>query len=285
MKREIGSGVRLTVAGAVYAGAVVSAIGAGALQSRLPLGFTVSIGIAVFVWCLLAYFPARILHLRLGPSPIGEAPNCPACGYNLTRNTSGVCPECGSRIVWITPLRARASRRVVLAVAVVLAAAVGALLGGSFVRTLSGRAERTVASSEDFEVIPEGGCFARWKDPDLRELEPYAVFAIIDNRVFARFTFADAARSALVSSALSDPQQRVAHRVDWQAGTYSVDVYDSDDTSPSAQPLATHLDRDGDGIVETRIDWTTGTWYCWKPQPQWTLCPTGGVDSTQDGPE
>jgi len=27
-----------------------------------------------------------------------KAGTCPACGYNLTANTSGVCPECGTKI-------------------------------------------------------------------------------------------------------------------------------------------------------------------------------------------
>lgn len=35
------------------------------------------------------------LRNRRHYTPIDNAPGCQECGYNLTRNTSGVCPECG----------------------------------------------------------------------------------------------------------------------------------------------------------------------------------------------
>jgi len=28
---------------------------------------------------------------------------CPVCGYSLKENTSGICPECGTRITWHCP--------------------------------------------------------------------------------------------------------------------------------------------------------------------------------------
>lgn len=33
-----------------------------------------------------------------GPSAPDDEPQCRKCGYNLTGNVSGVCPECGERI-------------------------------------------------------------------------------------------------------------------------------------------------------------------------------------------
>jgi hypothetical protein len=31
-------------------------------------------------------------------APVVRGPSCAACGYDLTGNTSGVCPECGTAI-------------------------------------------------------------------------------------------------------------------------------------------------------------------------------------------
>jgi len=35
----------------------------------------------------------------------GEPEICHKCGYNLTGNESGVCPECGTKISWSPPPR------------------------------------------------------------------------------------------------------------------------------------------------------------------------------------
>jgi predicted amidophosphoribosyltransferase len=44
---------------------------------------------------LLAILPVLWLLRRLiRPRPV--AGQCNTCGYNLTANTSGVCPECGT---------------------------------------------------------------------------------------------------------------------------------------------------------------------------------------------
>jgi len=38
------------------------------------------------------------LTWRYGPRPSDGAVRCRQCGYNLTGNVSGVCPECGEKI-------------------------------------------------------------------------------------------------------------------------------------------------------------------------------------------
>lgn len=50
------------------------------------------------LWLLMA--PCGLLTLWLWPRPGRDAggPRCTACGYNLTGNVSGVCPECGVRV-------------------------------------------------------------------------------------------------------------------------------------------------------------------------------------------
>ena len=37
-----------------------------------------------------------VLLLRTSRRKEGEAIECVACGYNLTGNVSGICPECGA---------------------------------------------------------------------------------------------------------------------------------------------------------------------------------------------
>jgi hypothetical protein len=49
-----------------------------------------------FVMYLSALFPIRWLELRIRRK--SRPGLCRCCGYNLTGNTSGVCPECGSPI-------------------------------------------------------------------------------------------------------------------------------------------------------------------------------------------
>jgi hypothetical protein len=47
---------------------------------------------------LLAVAPALAVAARIRRSPRGQAAVCLTCGYNLTGNTSGVCPECGADV-------------------------------------------------------------------------------------------------------------------------------------------------------------------------------------------
>lgn len=52
-------------------------------------------------WTLLlatASLPFMGLRMRHRQRGLQEAKRCKACGYNLTANTSGVCPECGSPV-------------------------------------------------------------------------------------------------------------------------------------------------------------------------------------------
>jgi hypothetical protein len=57
------------------------------------------------IW-LLIVFPSMIativaygiLTYYYGPEPYDNENHCRKCGYNLTGNVSGICPECGERI-------------------------------------------------------------------------------------------------------------------------------------------------------------------------------------------
>jgi hypothetical protein len=54
----------------------------------------------LLVWVLLsaslAFGGLAVLLKGLYPKPIGMAPHCPKCGYNLTGVASEICPECGA---------------------------------------------------------------------------------------------------------------------------------------------------------------------------------------------
>ena len=48
----------------------------------------------VVLWLLLPIW----WLVRVRAKPTVKDNKCPACGYNLTGNTSGVCPECGTAV-------------------------------------------------------------------------------------------------------------------------------------------------------------------------------------------
>ena len=53
----------------------------------------------VTVTFLFAYVPAHLIFTHMRWRTIeDDGPRCGACDYNLTGNTSGICPECGEPI-------------------------------------------------------------------------------------------------------------------------------------------------------------------------------------------
>jgi hypothetical protein len=50
-----------------------------------------------FILLLVTYLVARFVYSKLRWRRI-NATDCSSCGYNLTGNVSGICPECGLRI-------------------------------------------------------------------------------------------------------------------------------------------------------------------------------------------
>lgn len=79
------------VLGAVFLGyhwAPLFELGKGYLVIELPL------------WMLWALTMLALLLLQRGPPPTVKPGQhwCAECGYDLTGNSSGVCPECGRRV-------------------------------------------------------------------------------------------------------------------------------------------------------------------------------------------
>jgi len=55
-------------------------------------------GLMIGMCLFLPYFPARMLYdrMRSRKVTIYRDDLCPRCGYDLTKNESGTCPECGA---------------------------------------------------------------------------------------------------------------------------------------------------------------------------------------------
>lgn len=85
-----------------------------------------STAIAAIMAILILALPVGVYLVITGlfPRPVGHTRFCRHCGYNLTGNTSGRCPECGSRLGWRRDVRfgerPRNAKRAVWGVALVL---------------------------------------------------------------------------------------------------------------------------------------------------------------------
>jgi hypothetical protein len=59
------------------------------------------------IWPLFAPIVAWTIVLWCRSQPRGAGPRCSSCGYNLTANVSGICPECGKPIPQAEPDKCR----------------------------------------------------------------------------------------------------------------------------------------------------------------------------------
>lgn len=67
-----------------------------------------SSGVGGPTWALALLFAALpvawlVVAATRGSATAGSCTNCTQCGYNLTGNTSGICPECGVAVVRSAP--------------------------------------------------------------------------------------------------------------------------------------------------------------------------------------
>ena len=80
---------------------IFSVRGTGASQSVLPASRSEAIGMLIWYGVLLAI--ASLVHVvtetRRPPHPRFPPGHCQTCGYSLTGNVSGRCPECGKPAV------------------------------------------------------------------------------------------------------------------------------------------------------------------------------------------
>ncbi|HXE53533.1 MAG TPA: hypothetical protein VN541_10980 [Tepidisphaeraceae bacterium] len=77
----------------------VSASDEGELPDARFLGFEWSPSVNLFaipLWFVAATTLVLPTHCFLRKARTGKSGSCTACGYNLTGNVSGICPECGT---------------------------------------------------------------------------------------------------------------------------------------------------------------------------------------------
>ena len=92
----------------VFRGIVAIAVGLFVLPACLFLQYALVAGLQVArreilraslawsIWCIFAITAALIVFWWTTPKPVPG--HCLTCGYNLTGNVSGRCPECGEPV-------------------------------------------------------------------------------------------------------------------------------------------------------------------------------------------
>ena len=85
--------------------AVLDAIIAPYIGATASKAIFVTCAVALFLCAPASAFRKREAYIELGyirPKPLPDG-KCRSCGYNLTGNVSGVCPECGTPIEKVAP--------------------------------------------------------------------------------------------------------------------------------------------------------------------------------------
>ncbi len=94
---------------------------------------------------------------RLRNGPVGLAKRCPLCGYGLTGNTSGICPECGRDPASASGVRQASDFTLTRIIAVV--SGLIAVLLSSFMGYVSGNIMAVTARTNHVFVAPLFGLF------------------------------------------------------------------------------------------------------------------------------
>jgi predicted RNA-binding Zn-ribbon protein involved in translation (DUF1610 family) len=79
----------------VYVGTVIVGVQIAKLGLTDPIA---TMNTAMGIGVLLGGLTAIVVRLLLRPLSKPKPGICASCGYNLTGNVSGVCPECGARV-------------------------------------------------------------------------------------------------------------------------------------------------------------------------------------------
>lgn len=238
----------------------------------------------LFLWSVIAYLPARWVYLAATFKHFSDGIHCEGCGYDLTGNRSGRCPECG-RALWrmwsrlnkespgfnASTDRKRASGSNYRRFAIWFGCAV--FTTGCFsVFILKGKQQPTVP--EGFEPVSGDFCFVRWsRDSSMQELEPNSVFAIVNGVQRARFTFRSGEHHIVESVGLTDALGRSWLDLDFLNGRNLINHYLVEQKAVNADYDVTYIDLDGDFLVDQRKDWVSGDVSCIDGVPKWHPCP------------
>lgn len=71
---------------------------AGRMPGMPPMDVVYGLGTAIVIGLVLIFLAACIPPRRRAKPSKHPPGHCRSCGYDLTGNVSGVCPECGSQI-------------------------------------------------------------------------------------------------------------------------------------------------------------------------------------------
>lgn len=275
MKRMLGLPVRLGLAGSVFAitfcvAAAVPYFSMEALhQGNRDLVALAALGC---VWALLAYFPSRQIYLAVTYKWFHDEIHCEHCGYDLTGNTTGICPECGDRAQVAQDHIATAERVSKMGTRTIAITLIAFLAGIGLATWISREPLHRVPA--EFEVARGGFFFARWNEESGNLVnDPNSIFAVINGKLCARFTFLTAQEEDLVSAGISDSFGRPWLSADFTTGRFDVNEYAPASTTLSAPVVAVYSDTDGDGVVDRRIDLVEGTSRCLDCGPDmWRPC-------------
>ena len=284
MKRNINVVFRVGLAfiafAAVFGVAVaVTYLGCFGLQHRRHE--TLALGVLLFVWSLLAYFPARHLYVALTTKIFKDGIHCNSCGYNLTGNLSGICPECGLTV----PPQVRHALLAMAPPADTSAGAAQAVgrhrfMAGVLLGAFAGSAawlgvgwshkQPRSLSDRDFEATSSPFAFVRWSpESELLGIDPNSVFGVLDGKVHLRFTFHSGDRLVLDSVGVFDEDGRAWFDVDIATHQYSIDLY-----SPESgkKPHTSIYSTARDALADHRRNWSTGEVLCIRGPVEWGAC-------------
>jgi len=103
----------------------------------------------------------------------------------------------------------------------------------------------------------------------MRGAEPNTLFVYVNGKIVGRFQFRSKAKQTLASAGIFDVFQRPWISGDHKAGTYSVDTFASENANMNAHPIYTYQDRDGDGMIDRKMDWQRKQWLMLSDEPAW----------------
>jgi len=103
-------------------------------------------------------------------------------------------------------------------------------------------------------------------------VDPDAVFAALNGRLRAKFTFRSFDRSTLDSVGVFDALGRPWFHIDLANGRYHINLYSSTAASPAHEPQVTLLCTDGSGFPNQRKDWKSGELMCAEGAVAWGAC-------------
>ncbi len=87
--------------------ATASRAATGSFPDTLVLGTDlISLGSPLVGAGVILWYWWPVLRGRVSPALDPDVPHCTRCGYNLTGNVSGVCPECGTPVPLVVPTSA-----------------------------------------------------------------------------------------------------------------------------------------------------------------------------------